>query len=246
MLLITSFVNLTSILSHCSSMVEHGDLSQTQVSSSAQTDHVMECVKAIADYRVIKSVSGELLHKSMQLSHLPLPARMRNSRRPLGEPILRCLMSMTGSLLVCMPVVDGELTDMIAMMVNPTKTLLDRIGVDNHYPTAHLHLPSNTKLMRHSTSGKSKNYSPLPLSHRILSAPTLWSRITPQTLNMPYGHSSPVVSSHLSQNRNGNMPLQGRQSILMSYSLDSSPPSPKTKPQPQLGTLISPSVEVSP
>ena len=51
MLLITSFVNLTSILSHCSSMVEHGDLSQTQVSSSAQTDHVMECVKAIVDYR---------------------------------------------------------------------------------------------------------------------------------------------------------------------------------------------------
>ena len=32
-------------------MVEHGDLSQTQVSSSAQTDHVAECVKAIADYR---------------------------------------------------------------------------------------------------------------------------------------------------------------------------------------------------
>ena len=32
-------------------MVEHGDLSQTQVSSLAQTDHVAECVKAIADYR---------------------------------------------------------------------------------------------------------------------------------------------------------------------------------------------------
>ena len=31
-------------------MVEHGDLSQTQASSSAQTDHVAECVKAIADY----------------------------------------------------------------------------------------------------------------------------------------------------------------------------------------------------
>ena len=32
-------------------MVEHGDLSQTQASSSAQTDHIAECVKAIVDYR---------------------------------------------------------------------------------------------------------------------------------------------------------------------------------------------------
>ena len=32
-------------------MVEHGDPSQTQASSSAQTDHVAECVKAIVDYR---------------------------------------------------------------------------------------------------------------------------------------------------------------------------------------------------
>ena len=32
-------------------MVEHGDLSQTQASSSVQTNHVAECVKAIADYR---------------------------------------------------------------------------------------------------------------------------------------------------------------------------------------------------
>ena len=32
-------------------MVEHGDQSQTQVSTSAQADHITECVKAIADYR---------------------------------------------------------------------------------------------------------------------------------------------------------------------------------------------------
>jgi hypothetical protein len=32
-------------------MVEHGDLSQTQASSSAQTDHVAECITAITDYR---------------------------------------------------------------------------------------------------------------------------------------------------------------------------------------------------
>ena len=50
-LLITSFVNVMSILSHHSSMVEHGDLSQTQASSSAQTDHVAECITAITDYR---------------------------------------------------------------------------------------------------------------------------------------------------------------------------------------------------
>jgi hypothetical protein len=32
-------------------MVEHGDPSQTQASSSAQTDHVADCIKTIADYR---------------------------------------------------------------------------------------------------------------------------------------------------------------------------------------------------
>jgi hypothetical protein len=32
-------------------MVEHGDQSQTQTSTSAQTDHVAECVKAVTDYR---------------------------------------------------------------------------------------------------------------------------------------------------------------------------------------------------
>ena len=32
-------------------MVEHADQSQTQASTSAQADHVAECVKAVADYR---------------------------------------------------------------------------------------------------------------------------------------------------------------------------------------------------
>ena len=131
-------------------------------------------------------------------------------------------------------------------MENWTKTLLERIGVDDRYPTADLHPPSDAKLTRHSMLGKSKNYSPLPLSRRILSVPTLWSRITLQTLNMPYGCSSPAVSSCLSQNRNGNMSLQGWWSTLTSSSLDSFPPSPKTKPWPQSETLISPLAEVSP
>ena len=32
-------------------MVEHADQSQTQASISAQADHVVECVKAVTDYR---------------------------------------------------------------------------------------------------------------------------------------------------------------------------------------------------
>ena len=98
----------------------------------------------------------------------------------------------------------------IVMIEGLTKTLLERIGLSNHYPTAGHCPPSNTKSMRCSMPGKCKSYSSLPLSCKILSTRATWSRITLWTLNMPFGHSSPPMSSSCSQNLNGNMSLQGQ------------------------------------
>ena len=125
---------------------------------------------------VIESVSGELSPRFLELSRLPLPARTRNSGRPLGEPTLQCSTSMTRSLPARMPVVDREPTDTIVTTENQTKTLLERIGVDDHHLGAHLHPPSDTKSTRCSTRGRNKNYSPLSLSRRISNAPTVMER----------------------------------------------------------------------